>query len=116
MASISPFGTPASGHLQCKAPGFRRYKCPVIKSRMFSACIESGVWRRRRAARGEPEDPRGGQQPYVSAEGHTILDLYFGALNVSVHPVVCMLQFALSFKRDVLLLMPETTVRMSPEE
>ena len=83
---------------------------------MFSACIESGVWRRRRAARGEPEDPRGGRQPYVSAEGHTILDLYFGALNVGVHLVVCMLQFALPFTSDVLLFMPATTGRMSPEE
>lgn len=60
-----------------------------------SAGVESGMWHRRRAARGEPEDPRGGRQPYVSAEGHTILDLYFGAPRVTVNPVVCMLQCAL---------------------
>jgi hypothetical protein len=34
---------------------------------------------RRRAARGEAEDPRGGRQPYVSAEQHALLDLHFGA-------------------------------------
>ena len=34
---------------------------------------------RRRAARGEAEDPRGGSQPYVSAEKHTLIDLHFGA-------------------------------------
>ena len=74
-------GTPASGHLQCEVPGSRRCNYLLIKSwALFSACIESCAWRRRRAARGEPEDPRGGRQPYVSAEGHTILDLYFGAL------------------------------------
>ena len=34
---------------------------------------------RRRAARGAAEDPRGGPQPYVSAEKHALLDLHFGA-------------------------------------
>lgn len=85
--------------MQCEArgSGLGKFLCHQVHM-LFSACIESDAWRRRRAARGEPEDPRGGRQPYVSAEGHTILDLYFGALNASVHMIVCMSQCALELK------------------